>query len=129
MPFEADRPAWLALAIDQAERLFVEAEAATAAPVAALVAALVRQKLAYVILGLRSDAYARFQGVEAFVGLHAAGATFDLMPPSLAELEEIVTRPVAACQPSLAFEERNGHSLAARLVADATAGTHFPCCR
>ena len=77
-------------------------------------------------LALRSDAYARFQGIEALVALREAGATFDLVPPTAAELEEIVTRPVAACQPPLAFEQQDGRSLAAQLVADAKGGDALP---
>ena len=124
--FDAVRPARLALAIDQAERLFVETDAATAASFAQLAAALVRQKLAYLVLVLRSDAYARFQGNEALVALREAGETFDLVPPTAAELEEIVTRPVAACQPRLAFEQQDGRSLAALLVTDAKGGDALP---
>jgi tetratricopeptide (TPR) repeat protein len=124
--FEAARPVRLALAVDQAERLFVEADGATAAAFAALLAALVRQNLAYLVMVLRSDAYARFQGSEALVGLREAGATFDLVPPTAAELEEIVSRPVAACHPPLAFEQREGRSLAALLVGDAKGGDALP---
>ncbi|MGP8267730.1 MAG: tetratricopeptide repeat protein [Beijerinckiaceae bacterium] len=124
--FEAPRPVRLALAIDQAERLFVEADAATATAFADLLAALTRQNLAYVIMALRSDAYARFQNIEALVGLREAGATFDLVPPSAAELEEIVRRPVAACHPLLAFEEKEGHSLASLLVKEAKGGDALP---
>ena len=124
--FEAARPVRLALVIDQAERLFVEADASSAAAFAGLLAALVRRGLAYMILALRSDAYARFQSFEALVSLREAGASFDLVPPSAAELEEIVTKPVAACEPSLAFEQKNGRSLATMLVADAKGGDALP---
>ena len=48
------------------------------------------------------------------------------MPPSAAELEEIVTRPVAACRPPLAFERPEGRSLASLLVADAKGGDALP---
>jgi tetratricopeptide (TPR) repeat protein len=124
--FDQVRPARLALAIDQGERLFVEAEAKTVAAFAELLAALVRRGLAYVVMALRSDAYARFQRTEALVGLREAGATFDLVPPSTTELEEIVTRPVAACQPPLALERKDGRSLASQLVADAKRGDALP---
>ena len=124
--FETARPVRLALALDQAERLFVEADAATAVAFAALLSELVRQQLAYLVMVLLSDAYARFQGSDALVGLREAGATFDLVPPNAAELEEIVTRPVAACHPPLAFEQRDGRSLAALLVGDAKGGDALP---
>ncbi len=124
--FETPRPSRVALAVDQAERLFVEVEPARANAFANLIAALVRNGLVYLIVVLRSDAYARFQSVEAFRSLREAGATFDLVPPNAAELEEIVTRPVAACEPPLAFEEQGGRSLAAKLVADAKGGDSLP---
>ena len=124
--FAACRPARLLLAIDQAERLFTEAEPARAAAFSTLIAALVRGGLATVVMALRSDAYARLQADEALVGLRTAGAAFDLLAPSAAELEEMVSRPVAACRPPLAFETRDGRSLAARLVADAKGGDALP---
>jgi hypothetical protein len=124
--FDQARPARLALAIDQAERLFVEADAKTAQACAALLAGFARQNLAYLIFVLRSDAYARFQGSDALVALREAGASFDLVPPTAAELEEIVTRPVGSCRPPLAFEQVDGGSLAARLVADAKGGDALP---
>ncbi len=120
--FDAPRPVRLALGIDQAERLFTEASPAAAGVLARLLANLVRNGLATVVMALRSDAYAQFQGVEALVALREAGATLDLVPPTAAELEEIVTRPVAACAPKLAFEA----GLAGRLVADARGGDALP---
>jgi tetratricopeptide (TPR) repeat protein len=124
--FDAPRPARLALGIDQAERLFTEAPPEVTAKLAGLLAALVRQRLATVVVVLRSDAYAAFQGNEPMVALREDGATLDLVPPSAAELEEIVTRPVSVCQPALAFEQRDGRSLAALLVADARGGDALP---
>jgi tetratricopeptide (TPR) repeat protein len=124
--FAEPRSARLALAIDQAERLLVENEPSVARTFAELVALLVQQRLAYVILVLRSDAYPRFQGMDALVSLREAGATFDLLPPTAAELEEIVTRPVAACRPELRFERQGVNSLAAKLVADAMGGDVLP---
>jgi eukaryotic-like serine/threonine-protein kinase len=124
--FDAVRPARLALAIDQAERLFVEAHASAATAFAELLAALVRRNLAYVVFALRSDVYGRFQSLESLVALREAGATFDLVAPTSAELEEIVTRPVTACHPPLAFEQKDGRSLASTLVADARGGDVLP---
>jgi hypothetical protein len=124
--FETSRPARLLLAIDQAERLFLEANPEDAGAFAAIVAALIRHQLAYVIVALRSDAYPRFQLSGAFRDLRDAGATFDLVPPASGELEEIVTRPVAACHPSLAFEVKDGRALASVLVEDAEGGDALP---
>lgn len=124
--YETVRPVRLALAIDQAERLFVEADAEAGNAFAQLIAELVRRHLAYLVFTLRSDAYARLQANENLVALREAGETFDLLPPTSAELEEIVTRPVAACQPRLAFEQQGGRSLSALLVADAKGGDALP---
>jgi len=124
--FDTPRPARIALAVDQAERLVTEADEATTEAMARLLAALVRCSLVHLIVALRSDAYPDFQRIGTLVGLREDGATFDLVPPLPIELEEIVIRPVAACQPPLAFEQRGDRSLASCLVADARGGDALP---
>jgi eukaryotic-like serine/threonine-protein kinase len=124
--FESVRPARLLLALDQLERLFLEADRTRTEAFAGIVASLLRHRLAYVVAALRSDAYAQFQLVNEFRNLRTDGATFDLVAPTTGELEEIVTRPVEACRPPLAFEVRNGRSLAAVLVEDAKGGDALP---
>ena len=79
-----------------------------------------------VIFAMRSDTYARFQSFEELVALREAGGTLDLVPPSAAELEEIVTRPIEACHPPLAFETISGMPLAKKLVADTKGGDALP---
>ncbi len=108
----------------RSERLFVEGEPERVEAFASLLRALVEAGLANLIVVLRSDTYGRFQAVEPFLALREAqGATLDLLPPTQAELEEIVTRPVAACHPPLAYETRTtGRSLAEVLVTDARGG-------
>ena len=124
--FEEVRPARVALGIDQAERVFTEADPAMAAAFARLIAVLVKAGLAYVVFAMRSDAYAHFQAFEELVSLREAGGTLDLVPPSAAELEEIVTRPIEACAPPLSFEQMGGLSLAKKLVADTKGGDALP---
>jgi tetratricopeptide (TPR) repeat protein len=121
--FEMPRPARLLIGVDQAERLFTEASKGADA-FAALLQALAGG-VAYVIMVLRADAYARFQACAPLLALRARGATFDLIPPTAAELEEIVARPVAACEPPLAFGESDP-SLPQRLVSDAKGGDALP---
>ena len=118
MRYDAPRPVKLMIALDQVERLFVEVEPERVEAFASLLRALVEAGLANVIAVLRSDTYGRFQAVTSFLALlEAHGATLDLLPPTQAELEEIVTRPVAACHPPLAYETRmSGRSLAELLV-------------
>ncbi len=120
------KPARLALGIDQAERLFTETATAAAVSFAALVTALVNDGLCFVVMVLRSDAYAQFQTIEPFLALREAGASFDLVAPNQAELEEIVKRPLAACDPPLSFETIEGKSLASRLVTDTKGGDALP---
>lgn len=124
--FATVRSARLLLGLDQLERLFLEADRIQAEAFAGIIAALVRHRLAYVIGALRSDAYPQFQLIDHFRNLRTDGATFDVVAPTRAELEEIVTRPVEACRPPLAFEVRNSSSLAALLVADAKGGDALP---
>jgi len=121
--FEEPRPARLLIGVDQAERLFTEASK-DADAFAALLQALAGG-VAYVIMVMRADAYARFQACAPLLALRARGATFDLIPPTAAELEEIVARPVAACEPPLAFGESDP-PLPQRLVADAKGGDALP---
>jgi tetratricopeptide (TPR) repeat protein len=126
--YEAPRPARLLLAVDQVERLFVEVEPARVESFAGLLRALVEAELASVIAALRSDTYGRFQAVAPLLALlNERGATLDLLPPSPSELEDIVTRPVAACHPPLAYEtDALGRSLAEVLAADARGGDALP---
>lgn len=119
MQFAELRPARLALGIDQAERLLLETDAKIAEIFAQLLAALVNNQLAYVIFALRNDAYPRFQQIESLRELKRKGTVFDLVPPGRAELEEIVTKPVAACRPPLKFETNDSGSLSDLLVFDA----------
>ena len=127
--YEAPRPVRLLVAVDQVERIFVEAAPAQADAFAVILHALVVQGLATLVVALRSDAYARFQQVPAFVALmeRQGGALYNLLPPTDAELEDIVRKPVAACYPPLVFETGvTGRSLSDALVADARGGDALP---
>jgi hypothetical protein len=124
--FDKARPARLLLAVDQAERLFSEAQK-DADAFAALLRALAGS-VAYVLLVMRTDAYPRFQACAPLLALRSSGGTFDLLPPTSAELEDIVKRPVEACEPPLAFGPSDP-PLPERLVADAMGGTHYRSCR
>src|SRR5262245_46684445 len=124
MRYDTPRPAKLMIALDQGERLFVEVEPERVEAFASLLRALVEAGLANLIVVLRSDTYGRFQAVEPFPSLlQTQAATLDLLPPTQAELEEIVTRPVAACHPPLGYGTgMTGRSLAEVLVTDARGG-------
>lgn len=125
--YDTPRPARLLVAVDQLEWLFVEATAEEVTAFLDALAALVAQGSAAVIATLRSDAYAGLQAFPALVAMHEAGTTYDLLPPTRAELEDIVTRPVTACHPSLEFEKNaQGTPLADVLVTDATGTDALP---
>ena len=127
--FETPRAARVLIAVDQVERIFVEAAPAQAEAFAEILHVLVVQELATLVVALRSDAYARFQQVPAFVALmeKQGGAVYNLLPPTDAELEEIVRKPVAACYPPLVFETSvTGRSLSDAIVADARGGDALP---
>jgi tetratricopeptide (TPR) repeat protein len=128
MKYEAHRPIRLLLAIDQMEQLFIDADPRQLEAFAAIIRLLVEYGFASVCATLRSDAYGRFQAVAPFLAmLEERGAIFDLLPPSANELDDIVTRPVAACTPPLAYEtDSNGRSLAGLLIADAKGGDALP---
>jgi hypothetical protein len=121
------RPARLLLALDQVERMFVEAPPQNVDAFARILRELVERKLAVVIATLRSDAFSTFQAVTDFTGLLNKGATFHLLPPPPVELEDMILRPVAACQPALTYENNSeGHSLAEVLIRDAQGGDALP---
>jgi len=120
--FVAPQAARVALGVDQAERLFTETATDIAERFATLLVRLVDSGLATVILILRSDAYGRFQSVQPLLALREAGATFDLVPPSADELEQIISGPVQACDPPVILEP----GLAARLAEDAKGGDALP---
>ena len=115
------------LAVDQLERLFVEASSEEAEAFAVLLRDLTAHDLAIVVAAMRSDAYGAFQAIETFAALREKGAMHDLLPPSPAEIEEIINRPVLACDPKLAFETAaDGRSLGQVIAADAQGGDVLP---
>jgi CHASE2 domain-containing sensor protein len=125
--YDKPRPARLLLAVDQLERLFVEARPEDANAFAVFLRGLIAADIALVIATLRADSYGSFQAVEAFTALREAGAIHDLLPPTVSELEDIVGRPVSACFPPLAFGTvAGGRSLAETLVNDARGGDALP---
>src|SRR5262249_51253171 len=65
--YEEARPARLFIAVDQVERLFVEAEPARVEIFAALLRGFVEAGLASLTVVLRSDTYGRFQTVGSFL--------------------------------------------------------------
>ena len=125
---DAPRPARLLICVDQVERVLLEAPADLAVKFAAVIRALVEQRLATVVMALRSDTYAKFLNSGDLAALleRGGGRIYNLLPPSHEELVEIVNKPVHACDPPLAFETQNGRSLADVLVGDVQGGDALP---
>ena len=115
-----DRPAEvrLLLVVDQLEEIFQFARDGVEAFAAAL-AALVRAGGVWVAATMRSDFYAEFQSVAELVALKGEGLSFDLAPPSPAEIEEIVRAPAKAAGLSYQRRASSGVGLDDELIAAA----------
>jgi hypothetical protein len=121
------RQARLLLALDQVERMFVEAASRDVECFARIVRELVEKELAVVVTALRSDAFPKFETIADFTILLNRGTTFHLLPPTPVELENMILRPVAACEPPLAYERNSeGRSLSEVLIRDAQGGDALP---
>jgi tetratricopeptide (TPR) repeat protein len=73
----------------------------------------------WIVATLRSDLYAPFQACPPLLALREGGAQLDLVPPTPAELAEIVTGPAAAA--GLRFDARaDGTGLDEELTASAS---------
>jgi tetratricopeptide (TPR) repeat protein len=101
--FERPLEARLLIVIDQLEELFA-LPPETVAGFACALTRLVASGSVWLIATMRSDFYAAFQAVPELMALKEKGATFDLMPPTGAEIEEIVTGPARAA--GLTYEVR-----------------------
>jgi len=94
----------LMLVVDQLEELFALPAEAVTAFVAAL-ASLIGSGKVFIICTMRSDLYASLQAVPALVALKEKGIAFDLLPPSAAEIEDIVRGPALAA--GLTYQRRS----------------------
>jgi WD40 repeat protein len=110
----------LVLLIDQFEELFAasvsEAERTSFID---LVAALLGTGRVWVAVTLRADFYARMLEQPALKKLKELGATYDLAPPGLVELAEIVRDPADAAGLVFETDSATGERLDARLLRDA----------
>ena len=106
----------LVLLVDQLEELLLRS-ADLREELIAVLDALARCGLVWVIATLRNDRYGEFQASPGLVRLKADGDSFDLPPPGPAEIREIIEGPARAA--GLRFEETEGRSLASLLEAAA----------
>lgn len=104
------------LLIDQLEQSFAlptEARDLTAR----LLTRLAQTGRVWLVLTLRSDLYGSLQGDAPLFALKAQGATFDVLPPSPADIREMIEGPARAA--GLTYQSVGGRSLAEALERDA----------
>ena len=101
--FERSLKAKLLVVIDQLEELFAMPQETVAGFVAAL-SSLLESGSAWIVCTMRSDQYAALQAIAGLVALKTKGVSFDLLPPSAAEMQEIVIGPARAA--GLQYERR-----------------------
>lgn len=105
-PDGTDAGCHLVLIVDQLEEAFTDDRIAPAERDAFFEAidALARSGVVWVLATMRSDAYSRIAEVPALVALKEGEGQFDLMPPSVREIGQIIRLPAAAA--GLHFETR-----------------------
>ncbi|NGZ09588.1 MAG: hypothetical protein CV088_09390 [Nitrospira sp. LK70] len=103
--------AHLLLVVDQLETLFGTPNQNVFTKV---LHALVSTRQVWLLSTLRSDRYQELQLDRELLALKRAGGTYDLPPPGLAEIADIVKGPARAA--GLTFAERDGRSLAHVLI-------------
>ena len=127
--YDEARPARLLIALDQVERLFVEAAPERVDAFAALLRALVEEGLASVVAVLRSDTYGRFQAVAPFLALletSRRNASTSCRRRRATSKTSSHGRWRPAIRRSTYETDGQGRSLAEVLVADAHGGDALP---
>ncbi|MGD0026137.1 MAG: ATP-binding protein, partial [Xanthobacteraceae bacterium] len=118
--YDRDVKAALLLVVDQLDELF-DAQIAedVRARFAKLLGLLARSGRVWIIATLRADLFDRFLGQPALKQLKEDGASYDLAPPDVAELAEIVRGPAAAADLVYETDSATGERLDERLLKDA----------
>lgn len=111
----------LLIVLDQMETVLDDPDRQT---VAAFLRAVVQNEASWLIATLRSDRYADLQLDPDFMAVRRRGALFDLPPPGPSEIADIIRGPARAA--SLAFEEKDGVSLAKRIGAAVSGADALP---
>ena len=117
----------LLLLVDQLEDIFgANLTDDTRAGFANLLADLAASKRIWVVATLRGDLYDRLISDRAWIALKDSGVTYDLAPPGLDELEEIVRRSAAAAGLTYELDAATGRPLDQLLLEDADAPDILP---
>ncbi|MFT3810629.1 MAG: hypothetical protein QM698_11985 [Micropepsaceae bacterium] len=103
----AHENAKLALVLDQLEEIFTDPAIATEErnSFIRLIASLTRTGMVWVVGSMRSDFWHRAAAAPELVALADGTGRIDLLPPSQAELAEMIRRPAAAA--GLSFEDHS----------------------
>ena len=80
---------------------------------------LARSRNISVLATLRSDFYRQAQTSEAFLRMKGTYGLFDLTPPSISALQDIIVQPALCAGLSFEYDNRNGRSLDHRILEDA----------
>jgi WD40 repeat protein len=108
----------LLVLIDQFEELFTGAvEREQLGSFLSFVEVLARSGDAWVVATARSDFYERLQQEPVLVRMKEGAGLFDLLPPGPDAIQRLIEEPARLA--GLRFEERDGVSLASRLLRDA----------
>jgi tetratricopeptide (TPR) repeat protein len=118
--YDRDVKAALVLVVDQLDELF-DAQLAedVRARFATLLSLLARCGRVWIIATLRADLFDRLIGQPVLKQLKEDGAAYDLAPPGVAELAEIVRGPAEAADLIYETDSATGERLDERLLKDA----------
>lgn len=114
----------LALVIDQMEELFTYPHIDQGSKSAFLhaLAELIKGTQVWILATLRSDFFSRCEEIPEFIDLKNGDGTYHLLPPSGAEIGQIIREPAAAAGLRFEKEPHTGESLDDVLLADALRG-------
>lgn len=114
----------LALIVDQFEELFTDA--VDAVPFADALACLAGSGSVWVIATMRSDHYHRLDALPVLATLASGPGQYHVLPPSAAELGQMVTAPAAAAGLRFEIDQTSGIGLDETLRAAAGDGSALP---
>lgn len=109
----------LLIVVDQLDELFAgEVSDADRARFAELLSQLVATGRIWVIATLRADLYERFLKTPELLAMKTKGATYDLAPPGVTEIDEIIRGPANAAGLVYETDAKTGERLDDRLIRD-----------
>jgi tetratricopeptide (TPR) repeat protein len=111
----------LLLLVDQLEELFTDKRLTDSDRnlFVEVLEALARSGAVWVLAAVRSDFYQQCQRLPALMRMKEGPGQIDLLPPTADALRRLIEQPARLA--GLSFEERDGQSLAGRILTDATA--------